>query len=779
VFAARFDVTKDTLDLRKGFSWFMQANIPTASLRHVASLLWTRYKQGHQLVQVDVDATISLLKRALDTPQDDPSTCLNDLGVALMDRFVKGSQQTDLDEAISFFRHSSELRIPSDPQAQKQTIVFLTSALSIRFKQTGQQSDIDEAISLYRQGLKLHLLSHPEQLELTSIRDHLADALSDRFHLTVQRSDIDEAISLRRQILELLPTSHPERLTRLSILAIELSHRFLLTGLNIDIDDAISLQRQVVVLCSSIHPCQPSDLNILACLLLGRFKQRGQQVDVDEAIYLLRQILETDPNNSTIVGSLAMSLRSRFDRTHLQTDIDESISLSRHLSRSDPDRPLEGLASSLLSRFQLSGQKTDLDESISIYRQCFKPETTTFAHKNRDSDLIHNLGGALTFRYEQEGQQSDIDEAYSLFKQAIDVRISLDHTSLPDSLTAFGVVCIHAHIRSGGETSEYLVKAMSSFSASARCPSQSAYDRLARAKAWIICAEQHGHPSVFNAYEAALQALPQAAALNLDIQSRQEALADSDGLARNAATCAIQAGNLEKAVEFLEGGQSVFWSQVLSLRSPISKLHDIAPELANKLQNIAKALELGSHRDVSRHISNYVQNLSIQEESSRLNRLNEEWAITIDEIRKLEGFENFLRPRRLSALRVAASTSPVVFLVANHKGSHCLILTSTTIHHIDLPDLPTPMLHILVLLVQVGVSQSRVSRSSINAIVETINAFLGENRGTKVADKKLGLLNKIVNKLGSSDDVFKFVLRMLWDNIVNPVIRLLKIQVSA
>jgi hypothetical protein len=35
------------------------------------------------------------------------------------------------------------------------------------------------------------------------------------------------------------------------------------------------------------------------------------------------------------------------------------------------------------------------------------------------------------------------------------------------------------------------------------------------------------------------------------------------------------------------------------------------------------------------------------------------------------------------------------------------------------------------------------------------------------------------NKLGSSDDVFKLVLGMLWDDIVNPVIRLLKIQVSA
>jgi hypothetical protein len=52
--------------------------------------------------------------------------------------------------------------------------------------------------------------------------------------------------------------------------------------------------------------------------------------------------------------------------------------------------------------------------------------------------------------------------------------------------------------------------------------------------------------------------------------------------------------------------------------------------------------------------------------------------------------------------------------------------------------------------------------------VENINTFLGEDRATKVAD----------NKLGSSDDVFKFALEILWDDVVDPVVRLLEIQVS-
>ena len=86
--------------------------------------------------------------------------------------------------------------------------------------------------------------------------------------------------------------------------------------------------------------------------------------------------------------------------------------------------------------------------------------------------------------------------------------------------------------------------------------------------------------------------------ISFDVQSRQEALAaDSDGLARDASTCAIRMGDLDKAIEFLEAGRSVFWSQILSLRSPFNKLHDVDQKLATRMQEIATALELGSHRD--------------------------------------------------------------------------------------------------------------------------------------------------------------------------------------
>ena len=104
-------------------------------------------------------------------------------------------------------------------------------------------------------------------------------------------------------------------------------------------------------------------------------------------------------------------------------------------------------------------------------------------------------------------------------------------------------------------------------------------------------------------YRAA-QLLPRLAMLGLDFPSRQRSLvSESDGLARDAAVCAIRLGKFGTAVELLEEGRAVFWSQALQLRAPINDLRDVAPQLEQKLRHISLAVEQGSLRDVSRRLS--------------------------------------------------------------------------------------------------------------------------------------------------------------------------------
>ena len=104
---------------------------------------------------------------------------------------------------------------------------------------------------------------------------------------------------------------------------------------------------------------------------------------------------------------------------------------------------------------------------------------------------------------------------------------------------------------------------------------------------------------------------------------------------------------------------------------------------------------------------------------------------------------------RIPLPRTRPALVPCLYDSICHFSRSCRRLQAEPVDHFT----PTNRIRnvALVRLVQVGGSQSRVSRSSINIILENISAFLGDNRGTKVVDNKLGSSE-------SSDDVFKFVL---------------------
>ena len=49
----------------------------------------------------------------------------------------------------------------------------------------------------------------------------------------------------------------------------------------------------------------------------------------------------------------------------------------------------------------------------------------------------------------------------------------------------------------------------------------------------------------------------------------------------------FQPGQYDEAVELLEEGRAVFWSQVLQLRTPVNALRNVAPEFFEKLRRIS------------------------------------------------------------------------------------------------------------------------------------------------------------------------------------------------
>jgi tetratricopeptide (TPR) repeat protein len=422
----------------------------------------------------------------------------------------------------------------------------------------------------------------------------------------------------------------------------------------------------------------------------------------------------------------------------------------------------------------------NLVEGITLLRRAV--ELSPPPHPARPITL-GNLATSLSRQFRDSGEKQYLNEAFALHEEALKL-VRPDDPSRASSLSRLADLHILAYVtlnsEEDSERGKYLEGAMENYSLAMQSYSESPSERYNIANKWARYADTHCHPSALGAYDIALQILPQVAGLSMDVQSHQEALnTGSDGLARNVSICAIRSGDFDKAVEFLEAGRAVFWAQVLNLRTPLEALRLVSPELEQKLRDISTTLERGSHRNKVVGTADVHAKIAVDLERERLNRLNEDYLQTLAEVRQLDGFEDFLRPRRVSTLQEAVrhARGPVVLLVENEEESRCLVMTSTNVRALSVPALPTKRLHTLVGFVQAVLNRKPIvlpvrggesawvsgEKGDMEEEVEVSLDGLEERAGAPFGSRP--------SRSASGDKVFQFVLRMLWDDLVKPLLR--------
>ncbi|THH12051.1 hypothetical protein EW146_g7828, partial [Bondarzewia mesenterica] len=831
----RFERTGQLGDLNEAITLHRQAlelfpaphpNRP-GSLHNLANVIHTRFEQTSEFG--DLEEAVSLQREALELfPATHPWRWMSlyNLAIAVKSRFWQTGQVDDLEEAISLHRQALEL----SPALHPQRLSSLSNSLLTRFGQTGHFSDLEEAIALDRQALQLTPANHVNRPRFLN---SLAHALYARFdqrgqlddleeavsllqkhssyvlHLISmgQLGDLEKAVSLHRQALQLLPASHTNRADLLNNIANAVLNRFRQTGQLGDLDEAVSLHREALELHHAPHPKRLGSLNNLANVLLTRFWRADQFTDLEEAITLHRQALELrpapHPDRWSSLNGLGTAIHSRFGQTNELGDLEEAALLHREAlelrpaPHPDRSKSLNNLANTFVTLYEQRGQVGDLEEAISLHRQTvdLRPEP----HPKRASSL-HNLSRALHMLFGIKGQLIDLEGAISTCRQSLDL-LPLDHPIRCQSLCTLGKLLVDMYSRT--KYSQHLYDAVAAFRAAVECTSASASDRFTSARDWARRTDGI-HESALEAYQSAIGLLPRIAMLGLNLQSRQEGLSSrSDGLASDAAACAIRFGQLDRAVEFLEEGRAVFWTQALRLRTPLDELRKAAPELAQKLEDISRALEQGSYRDISRNPSDSAQKvMSMVREAVHYRHLEDDWTATLKEIRNMDGFETFLGPKRFSALERAASHGPVVILNASRSSCNALIVTLSGIHHIPISGLSSDAAVGLIFLIRLALSSearstplfSMLGKSFIamdqNSIPPTgsevmqfsLDSFPEEVRNDpdflRLLDDQDRHGKRLSSRTLKQDDVFHAVLAKLWTCIVGPVLRFLDMKKS-
>ena len=185
-------------------------------------------------------------------------------------------------------------------------------------------------------------------------------------------------------------------------------------------------------------------------------------------------------------------------------------------------------------------------------------------------------------------------------------------------------------------------------------------DRLKASFLWIKAARRLRPESISSAYSASLALLARISIQRSTLESQQESFSSKfydipKSLASDAASSAIEIGMVDAAIEFLEQGRAFMWSRMKGYRHPLLRLYDSHPELAKRFENLSTQLE--RHATTSFKSFDTFGTKSTDFEAQRLSyqRLLEEWNKVVEEIRNVDGFQDFLKPVRFSALRKAAA----------------------------------------------------------------------------------------------------------------------------
>ncbi|KAH8995806.1 CHAT domain-containing protein [Lactarius hatsudake] len=206
-------------------------------------------------------------------------------------------------------------------------------------------------------------------------------------------------------------------------------------------------------------------------------------------------------------------------------------------------------------------------------------------------------------------------------------------------------------------------------------------DRFQLACVWASFARGFRHPSTLTAYENAISSMQRALLFAPTLQLQHVTLATmpdfSNRMPLDYASYQVNRGQLEEAIETLERGRALLWSEMRHLRTSIDQLLEANPDLGNKFTAVNRDLE-----DLTTSIS---PSHKLSMDDSAADDLRAERDKLISQIQIVPGFDNFLTSPSFDQLRSVASCGPVIIVNHSKWRSDILIL----LHHMPPSLIPT------------------------------------------------------------------------------------------
>jgi hypothetical protein len=550
-----------------------------------------------------------------------------------------------------------------------------------------------------------------------------------------------------------------------------------------------------------------------------RFEATGSRDDLEEAISLYRRALvHPDAHTNSvpiILGNLSLSLTCRFDLMGDPGDLDEAMKYANDallmLPERDVDRisVLADLGGALIRRFQLNGQKSDIDDAVHVLEECTTDERIC---SPLQSDRLISLSKAFRLRFVAICDLRDIDSALASCQKALELR-GLGHPRRHEALSTLSL-CYKIRFGHSRSSTDYLQSFLLQKEVVEGLPDDHAYyprALLALAQLHLTrdtsffdipeaihiasealrgnqgtaalslsnaidllqdleeilsgSTEEVNRSGILDLYRQVISLVPRVAYFGLDMRSKLRVLSKAEHLSAVAAAHALHLNKADTAVELLEQGRGVFWSQSLRLRETFEGLPN---DLAKKLSAAAQHLERGAHAVLTN--DSHRGRAALEKEASDMRRLSDEFDELLKVARALPGNASFLSARNYSFLSQAAIGGPVViFLKVRDSYSAIIVKQGRSAQHVPLHNVRPEMLEVF--------SSRDVYKSE-----QPIGKQRGEmgifGAGDQLSEGFRAMSISYVDHNSRAKTKDSDILPKIWDAVMVPVIQALSVHVS-
>ena len=474
-----------------------------------------------------------------------PSTAFVSLNVAADAEFNRGLPIELLDEVVECLRDAVKVCPPSSYRV----FVALAEQLHTRFIKTHSLDDYEEAMALLENILDPNRSGGcPDSIR--GLASTLAIRLAFSRCAYFKNPEYSEvAISRLRAELNSPSIDEVLRFQFSEMLSMLVKDRFRDYSLSESLEEANSNNSQVVSLLSS----QTLEKSGMLLTQIEDVQKTYSMTALQQKIRYLEELLSnTSPGtkrHKDCLSHLADWYESKFRRTNDTSDIDESIKYARlsldATHANDPWRinPLSSLHNILLLAFEKSGKISYLDESITVGYDILE----LGSHQDFHFRTVQRLVSSLLSREKLCGRIEDRHEAIRLILLVINDPYA-------------------------GEPERFRLSCR-----------------------WAILARSIGHPTTLTAYKCAMSLMQSSLSFAPTVSTQHSRLVamgeNCQTMPLDYASYQINLGQFEEAVETLEQGRALLWSEMRRLRIPVAQLIKEDSPLAQRFVQINQELE--------------------------------------------------------------------------------------------------------------------------------------------------------------------------------------------